>query len=306
MKGIVLAGGKATRLRPLTKITSKQLLPVYNKPMIYYPIETLVKAGVTEILIIIAPDYAGHFLNLLGTGSHFGAKFTYEIQEEPRGLADALIIGRNFIDDDSVALILGDNIFDDDFSADIQSFTTGAMTFVKKVDDPERYGVVQFDADMRVISIEEKPEHPKSNYASVGLYLFDNRASEIAVNLAPSKRGEIEINGDPSVNNTYLGLQELKAREITGMWEDAGTFDSLLRASTLMSKKATPLEVVATTEALTRPVLTSEAKKQYSVQSYIKSPTIEGVVIKDIPLFTDDGGYFMELGRFDIGLSQAF
>ena len=235
MKGIVLAGGKATRLRPLTKITSKQLLPVYDKPMIYYPIETLIKAGIKEILIIIAPDYSGHFLNLLGSGKEFGAKFSYEIQEEPKGLADAFIIGANHIGTENVALILGDNIFDTDFSKPIQSFTSGGLVFATKVPDPERYGVIEFDTEMKVVSIEEKPVAPKSNYAVPGLYVYDNRVIEIAKNLKPSPRGEIEIT---DVNKEYLRLGELKVNIIEGIWEDAGTFDSLLRASNLMAQKA--------------------------------------------------------------------
>jgi glucose-1-phosphate thymidylyltransferase len=237
MKGIILAGGRATRLRPLTKITSKQLLPVYNKPMIFYPIETLVKAGIKDILIIMAPDYAGHFLNLLGSGRDFGAKFTYEIQEEPRGLADAFRIGENFVGKHNVALILGDNIFDYDFTKDVKSFEGGALNFVKKVHDPERYGVVEFDGNMKVLSIEEKPQQPKSEYASVGFYVYDHRVCEIAKNLQPSDRGEIEINGSPSVNNTYLEMGELQARIIDGVWEDAGTFDSLLRVNNYMAEK---------------------------------------------------------------------
>lgn len=234
MKGIVLAGGKATRLRPLTKITSKQLLPVYNKPMIYYPIETLIKAGIKDILIIIAPDYSGHFLNLLGSGREFGAKFSYEIQEEPRGLADAFIIGANHIGNDNVTLILGDNIFDADFSKSIQTFKSGGLVFAKQVSDPERYGVAEFDKDMKVISIEEKPTKPKSNYAIPGLYVYDNRVIEIAKNLKPSARGEIEIT---DINKEYLKMGELKVDIIDGIWEDAGTFDSLLRASNLMAEK---------------------------------------------------------------------
>jgi glucose-1-phosphate thymidylyltransferase len=238
MKGIILAGGKATRLRPLTKITSKQLLPVYDKPMIFYPLDTLLKSGIKDILIIIAPEYAGHFLNLLGTGREFGAKFTYEIQDEARGLADAFIIGENFIGKENVCLILGDNIFDYDFSNDIAQFKSGAITFVKEVHDPQRYGVVEFDSAMNVLSIEEKPLKPKSNFASVGFYVYDQRVVEIAKNLKPSARGEIEINGTPSVNNTYLDMGELCAKTIDGIWEDAGTFDSLLRAGNYWSEKA--------------------------------------------------------------------
>jgi len=235
MKGIILAGGRATRLRPLTKITSKQLLPVYNKPMIYYPIETLIQAGITEILIIIAPDYSGHFLNLLGSGKNFGVKFSYEIQEAPRGLADAFIIGENFIGDDAVTMILGDNIFEHDFSEDIASFKKGARIYAKKVEDPERFGVIEFDEKMKVLSIEEKPKTPKSDYAAVGIYTYDNEVIEMAKNLAPSERGEIEIT---DLNNLYLKKKELDVKIIDGVWEDAGTFDSLLRASLIMAEKA--------------------------------------------------------------------
>jgi len=234
MKGIVLAGGRATRLRPLTKITSKQLLPVYNKPMIYYPVETLTRAGIKDILIIVAPDYAGQFLNLLGTGRDFGAKFTYEIQEEPRGLPDAFIIGEHFIGDDNVTLILGDNIFDYDFSNEIREFQKGGCVFAKKVPDPERYGVIDFDENNNVLSIIEKPTHPKSNYAMVGIYILDNRATEFAKNAKSSDRGELEI---PDVINQYKELKELKVRVIDGSWHDAGTFDSLLEANNYWAKK---------------------------------------------------------------------
>lgn len=234
MKGIILAGGKATRLRPLTKITSKQLLPVYDKPMIYYPIETLVKAGIEDILIIIAPDYSGHFLNLLGSGKEFGANFSYAIQEEPKGLADAFRIGEDFIGEDNVTLILGDNIFEHDFSDQIKSFQGGAMVFAKQVHDPERFGVVEFDENMQAISIEEKPAQPKSDSAVVGIYTFDNKVINYAKNLEPSARGEIEIT---DLNNIYLKNNELKVNIIEGMWEDAGTFDSLLRISNFMAEK---------------------------------------------------------------------
>lgn len=235
MKGIVLAGGRATRLQPLTKMTSKQLLPVYDKPMIYYPIETLIKAGIKEILIIIAPDYAGHFLNLLGSGKEMGVKFSYEIQEEPRGLADAFIVGENFIGDDSVTMVLGDNIFDHDFSEGIKNFKSGAKVYAYKVEDPERFGVVEFDDDMNVVSLEEKPKNPKSNYAVVGMYTYDNKVIEYAKNLKPSDRGEIEIT---DLNNIYLKNNDLSVEIIEGVWEDAGTFDSLLRAGVVMQEKA--------------------------------------------------------------------
>ena len=235
MKGIILAGGRATRLRPLTVITSKQLLPVYDKPMIFYPIETLIKAGITDILIIIAPDYSGHFLNLLGDGHDFGAHFSYAVQKEPKGLADAFIIGEDFIGNDDVTMILGDNIFDQDFSQEIKSFAGGAMVFARKVDDPERFGVVEFDKNMKAVSIEEKPQNPKSNYAVVGLYTYDNRVVEYAKNLTPSPRGEIEIT---DINKIYLKNGEMKVNIFDTLWEDAGTFDSLLRVSNIMAEKA--------------------------------------------------------------------
>ena len=235
MKGIILAGGNATRLRPLTKITSKQLLPVYNKPMIYYPIETLVKSGIKEILIIIAPQYAGQFLNLLGTGKDFGAKFTYEIQEEPRGLPDAFIVGEQFIGKDNVTLILGDNIFDEDFSEYVQNFKSGGIVFAKEVPDPNRYGVIEFDENNNALSIVEKPPVPKSKYAMVGIYILDNRASEFAKNCKPSARGELEI---PDVVNQYLDKGELKVGFVKNIWEYAGTFDSLLRVNNFMAEKA--------------------------------------------------------------------
>lgn len=234
MKGIILAGGRATRLRPLTAITSKQLLPVYDKPMIFYPIETLVKAGIKDILIIIAPDYSGHFLNLLGDGKDFGARFSYAVQKEPRGLADAFIIGADFIGDDDVTMILGDNIFDQDFSQEIQNFKSGAMVFARKVDDPQRFGVVEFDQNMKAISIEEKPSQPKSNYAVVGLYTYDNRVVDIAKNLQPSERGEIEIT---DINKIYLKNGEIQVNVFDSLWEDAGTFDSLLHVSNIMAQK---------------------------------------------------------------------
>ena len=234
MKGIILAGGKATRLRPLTKITSKQLLPVYNKPMIFYPIETLVRAGIKDILIIVAPDYAGHFLNLLGSGREFGAKFTYEIQEEPRGLADAFIVGEEFLEGDNVTMILGDNIFEDDFSEAIKNFKSGGHIFAKEVPDPEKSAVVEFDETGKVLSIIEKPTEPKSNYAVPGIYIFDNRASGFAKSLKPSARGEIEI---VDLYMNYLKNGELTVSVLNGWWEDAGTFDGLLRVNNFIAEK---------------------------------------------------------------------
>ena len=234
MKGIILAGGKATRLRPLTKITSKQLLPVYNKPMIFYPLETLLKAGIKDILIIVAPDYAGHFLNLLGSGRDFGANFTYEVQEEPRGLADAYKVGKRFIGNDSVTMVLGDNIFDYDFAQDIANFEKGGHIFAIKVPDPERYGIVEFNDEGKVLSIEEKPEQPKSDYAIPGMYIFDNRVTQFVNEVEPSARGELEIT---ELHNKYLSLGELRVTPIDCWWEDAGTFDSLFRANKYWAKK---------------------------------------------------------------------
>lgn len=234
MRGIILSGGSATRLRPCTKVTSKQLLPVYNRPMIYYPLNTLIKAGIKEILIIVAPEQAGDYLNLLGSGKEFGVQFTYEIQDEPRGLADAFIIGENFIDQEDVCMILGDNIFEDDLSEEIKNFKTGAKVFAKQVPDPERFGVVEFNEQMKAISIEEKPAKPKSNFSVTGLYIYDNQVTEMAKNLAPSARGEIEIT---DINRLYLEKNELEVAIVKGEWIDAGTFDSLLRAQQLSKEK---------------------------------------------------------------------
>ena len=236
MKGIILAGGLAKRLRPLTKITSKQLLPVYNKPMIFYPLETLLNAGIKDILIIIAPEYSGHFLNLLGSGKQFNARFTYEIQEEPAGLADAFNIGRDFIDRDNVTMILGDNIFVDyNFRDDINNFKSGGHIFAINVPDPKRYGVVDFDKNGKVLSIEEKPENPKSKYAIPGIYIFDHRVTEFVMNVKPSHRGEIEI---VELHKEYLKREELKVSIIDCIWEDAGTFESLLSISNIVAEHA--------------------------------------------------------------------
>ena len=230
MRGIILSGGSATRLRPCTKVTSKQLLPIYNRPMIYYPLNTLIKAGVKEILIIVAPERAGDYLNLLGSGRQFGVKLTYEIQDKPRGLAEAFIIGENFIDEDDVTLILGDNIFEDDFTEDIRSFQKGAKIFAKKVKDPERFGVVEINNKAEVLSIEEKPLKPKSNLAITGLYIYDHRVIDVAKKLKPSARGELEI---VDLHNWYLARHELEVSLVHGAWIDAGTFDSLLEAQSL-------------------------------------------------------------------------
>jgi len=235
MKGIILAGGTATRLFPLTTTTSKQLLPVYNRQMIFYPLNVLIKAGINDILIIVAPEHSGQFLNLLGSiFEKYDIRIEFKVQKVPRGLADAFIVGESFIDDDSVTMILGDNIFEDDFSEQIKNFKSGGLIFAKKVSDPERYGIVKFDKSMKAIKIQEKPEKWISDYAIPGLYVYDNRIAGIAKKVRPSERGEIEIT---SLHNSYLEKGELEVAMVNGAWFDAGTFDSLLEASNIVKEK---------------------------------------------------------------------
>ncbi len=232
MKGIILAGGSGTRLYPLTIAVSKQLMPVYDKPMIYYPLSTLMLAGINEILIITTPEDQAGFKKLLGDGSEIGCKFEYIIQPSPDGLAQAFVLGADFIGDDPVALILGDNIFHGSGMGTLlreKVNPDGAVVFAYQVHDPERYGVVEFDKDFKVLSIEEKPVKPKSNFAVPGLYFYDNSVVKIAQNMKPSPRGELEIT---DVNKTYLeqGKLEVGVLDRGTAWLDTGTFDSLIQA----------------------------------------------------------------------------
>lgn len=234
MKGIILAAGHGTRLAPLTNITSKQLLPVYDKPMVHYPMQTLIDAGIKEILLIVGPEKCGDYLNYFGSGAKFGVRITYEVQDKPTGLPDAFVIGKRFVGDDDVTMILGDNIFEDKLAKAVKSFKGGAKIFAKEVSDPERFGVVKFDDNNKAIKIEEKPRQFLSNYAIVGFYIYDNRVLKAAENLQPSKRGEKEI---VDLHNWYLDKGELDVEVIKGEWIDAGTFDSLLKANNFIASQ---------------------------------------------------------------------
>lgn len=230
MKGIIIAGGTGSRPYPLTKITNKHLLPVYDKPMIYYPLLTLIDAGITEIMIVSGRGHAGHFLELLGSGTEFGVHLTYEIQDEAGGMA--LALAEDFADNEPVTVILGDNIFQDDVKNAVSSFRSGAMIFLKEVADAKRFGVAQIKGKS-IISIEEKPAAPKSNLAVTGLYIYDHEVFNIIKTLAPSGRGELEIT---DVNNEYIRMGKMSYSMLSGYWSDAGTFESLFRASELVRK----------------------------------------------------------------------
>jgi len=237
MKGIVLAGGLGTRLSPLTKITNKHLLPVYDKPMIYYPIMTLVNAGIKDIMIVTGGNHAGDFLRLLGNGDEFGLKgINYAYQEKEGGIAEALSLAEHFADGDKIVVILGDNLIEKSIKEEVKKFQEqpkGARILIKDVSNPERFGVVEFDGD-KIVRIIEKPKKPRSNYAVTGIYMYDESVFEFIRSLEPSERGELEIT---DVNNMYLGKGQLEYSKLEGWWTDAGTFESLHKASQLVAER---------------------------------------------------------------------
>ena len=234
MKGIVLAGGTGSRLFPLTKVTNKHLLPVGNEPMIHYPIKKLVEAGIEEILIVTGVEHMGHVVALLGSGGEFDCRFTYKVQDEAGGIAQALALSENFAHGDDIAVILGDNIFEDSIRQIVAEYAEqdgGAKIIIKEVDDPHRFGVAELDGD-RVVGIEEKPEQPKSNWAVLGIYIYDREVFDIIRTLKPSARGEFEIT---DVNNVYIEKRKMTYGEFKGWWTDAGTFESLRKADQLVN-----------------------------------------------------------------------
>ncbi len=231
MKGVILAGGMGTRLSPLTNVTNKHLLPIYDKPMVYYPLETLKKGGIEDILLVTGPEHAGDFTNLLGSGRELGIDLTYKVQDQPDGIAGALSLAEDYSNGEPITVILGDNIFTEKFN--LTNFETGARVFLKIVPTPTRYGVAEIGKDKKIIGIEEKPEKPKSNYAVTGLYQYDNKVFDIIKRVNPSERGELEIS---DVNNAYIELNALNSELVTGYWIDAGTIKSLAKATSLLSR----------------------------------------------------------------------
>jgi glucose-1-phosphate thymidylyltransferase len=238
MKGLIIAGGEGTRLRPLTHVTNKSLLPVYNQPLLYYPLKTLINAGITDILIVSGKGHAGQILNLLGSGKEIGAKLAYEVQEQPGGIAQVVGMAEDFADGEKIVAILGDNVYEDVESIklaaeEFEKEEKGAKIFLKEVSDPERFGVAEINGD-KIAGIEEKPKEPKSSWAVTGLYMFDNRVFDIVRGLKPSARGELEIT---DVNNAYIEEGTMSYQKLEGDWIDAGTFDSLLKASNMAKEK---------------------------------------------------------------------
>ena len=284
MKGIILAGGSGTRLFPLTIAVSKQLMPVYDKPMIYYPISTLIRAGIKDILIITTPHDNEGFVRLLGDGSKYGCRFEYAIQDQPNGLAEAFLIGEEFIGDDKVALILGDNLFHGSaFGEELKRCNDpdGGIVFAYQVSDPERYGVVEFDENMTALSVEEKPTSPKSNYAVVGLYFYDNDVVEIAKGIQPSVRGELEIT---DINEAYLIKKKLQVRIMDrgSVWLDTGTIDSMVDAADYIRviQKRTGLNIGSIEEVAWREGLINDEQLKQLAEPLLK---------------TDYGRYLLEL-----------
>ncbi len=233
MKGIILAGGMGTRLNPCTLVTNKHLLPVYDRPMVYFPLASLREAGLEEILIVSGPEHSGDFLEILGNGSAFGCRLQYAVQTEAGGIAQALSLAEEFAGDDDVAVILGDNIFSDNLAQAVNNFSDGALIFLKEVDDARRFGVAELGEGSQVVSIEEKPAEPKTNLAVTGFYVYDNSVFAKIKTLRPSQRGELEIT---DVNNHYISEGKMTAQILSGEWTDAGTFPSLYRASTLVKE----------------------------------------------------------------------
>lgn len=236
MKGVILAGGLGTRLYPLSFSTNKHLLPVFDKPMVFYPIQTLIKAGITDIMIVTGGPHAGHFLRVLKNGKELGIKhLEFMYQEKEGGIADALALAEDFADRNPVTVILGDNCTDADISKPVKGFETGAVVFLKKVSDPERFGVPVFDSQRRILEIQEKPKKPKSNYAVTGLYIYDDKVFNYIREIQPSGRGELEIS---DVNTLYARAGTLNWHELKGFWHDAGTFESLFRTNEFWAKRA--------------------------------------------------------------------